>query len=374
MITIKGFQVEYATTNCYNAPSETIILQSLDGRCVLVSLKTGEITKIPDLVSYEEPRWDSLDKNVFWHTRGRKIIKRNLQDLSTLEIHKEFTEFVDYDPVGRPGVQGLGEGDIEGNNFGLAGMRPDGRREVFLYDVTNNVKGKALVLDPDGSDQTFMDSGRAHSLDNIYATPDGNLQIGWYKTGNSRFTGIELYDKDMNFIRQLATVMGHNDVSSRGLVWFCAADAVENKNAVLLIDRVTNKRTELIQFPWSYAGHVSCCNPNFCIVSLYAPNNTLPAQIWKVSLSNPGKNELFWEDHILYDGYVSTPRACVSADGTSVAFNYYDKNKSIQVNVIPVPGSSYPINPINEPINEIYYSLDEFKVLIDGDRLTLQKR
>ena len=372
MITIKDFQVEYSTTNCFNLDSSWALFQTVDGRIGLFNVSTGELLYIvPTLATYEEPRWDSYDPGIFFHTRGNKIIKFDAYS-KTPFTHKHFSEFVEYQPGDRPGLQGLGEGDIEGNFIALTGLRPDGKREIFMYDIVNNIKHRSLVLSPVSSDApSFMKSAREHSLDNLYATPDGNCQVAWNAIGNDRFQGIELFDKEMNFIRQLASRVAHNDTSQKGLIWCSSADPLENKNAVILIDKDTNKRTELARYSWDYAMHISCCDKPYFVVSLFDPTNKLPMQIRKVGYDK--SDELLFEDKINYAGYISQPRACLSSIGDVIAFNHH--GQELTTKIIRVPGSI--IKPIQPPIQidqAIKFNLNDYNVAIENNTISLYKK
>lgn len=315
---------EYATIRAFSQGNRWLILQHSDGFYGLYS-GSGAFIRMLRINHSAEPRWDSVDPDVLYYFVGHTFRICNVATSVDGPLHV-FSEYVDYDPVERNGVQGLGEGDIEGNRIALAGMLADGRRDVFLFNVSKLTKGGILELEPDASAPlTYKKSGRAHGLDNIYATPGGNVQIGWYASGSERFHGVELYDKDMQFLRQLAPVMGHNDVASFNdrdvLLWCSSADAAINKNAVVMIyqDSGFKVPTPLLELDWKYALHVSCCAKDYVIVSTYAPDNSLPSQIWKVPL-NGSSPEALCETRGIYAGYNSTPRASVSRDGSRLVF------------------------------------------------------
>jgi hypothetical protein len=80
----------------------------------------------------------------------------------------------------------------------------------------------------------------------------------------------------MNFIRQIATVNGHKDVSTDldcndVLVWTNSDDpnpGPNAQNAICLIELPSGARTTLLQLDWSLAVHISCPERGgFCLVS-----------------------------------------------------------------------------------------------------------
>ena len=95
-------------------------------------------------------------------------------------------------------VTGKGESDIcfDGDHFVLVG---DGRY-VFVFQISTGSSGPALDT-----------GGRA--IDSVYITPDDNVTVTWLEAGTNRYNGIELFDRNMKFQRQLSHVGGHMDVT-----------------------------------------------------------------------------------------------------------------------------------------------------------------
>lgn len=325
----KWCQCEYSTRNPFSVLNKWLLLQ--DGRG-FYSLHTGagDFDRLTSIGHNSECCWDSTDPDDFYFLSGHTIFCYDAMTHERRPVHI-FSEYVPFDSVERNGVQSLGEGDIENNKWALAGMRADGKRDVFMFDLATGRKSNVLTLEPDDTPLTFNKSGRAHGLDNLYCTPSGNVQIGWYASGKDRFQGVELYDGDMNFIRQLASVMSHNDVASyQGrdvLLWGSSADAAINANAIWSIDNPTRAMRMLLNLEWGYAFHASACAQDFCIISTYAPDNSLPSQLLKVRLDGSGSEVLCETGSVMMQNeargmaYNPTPRASVSRDGSRIVFN-----------------------------------------------------
>lgn len=99
----------------------------------------------------------------------------------------------------------------------------------------------------------------------------------------------------------------------------------ECPNAVVMIDIETGKQTGLKSFPWAYALHISGCAQSWCLVSTYAPDNSLPSQVWR--LWADGRSELLCDTGSIMIrtagglAYNPQPRASVSRDGSRCVFS-----------------------------------------------------
>ena len=104
----------------------------------------------------------------------------------------------------------------------------------------------------------------------MYLTPGHTLgtvstlcAITWFQNGPSRYNGIELFDRNMNFQRQLTQAGGHMDVTrdtngDEVLVWTNAADpAYISENGIVKVRLSDGHQTTLVTFDWSLAVHVS---------------------------------------------------------------------------------------------------------------------
>ena len=97
-------------------------------------------------------------------------------------------------------ISGNGEMDIslDGDHFVFAGNN----EFIFVYQIS--------------TDQKFavFDTG-SQPFDSMYITPDNNVIVSWFTSGTARYTGQELFDINMNFLRQVGHADGHKDVTTR---------------------------------------------------------------------------------------------------------------------------------------------------------------
>jgi hypothetical protein len=96
---------------------------------------------------------------VFYYLRGNQIKVFHVAERSAAVLYT-FSEYSPYTYKGAPGVRALGEEDLSENGrlWALAGEKPDGSLEIFVFDLLNGVKGPVLGV----QDSPF---------DNLYVTP-----------------------------------------------------------------------------------------------------------------------------------------------------------------------------------------------------------
>lgn len=267
---------EYSSVMSFNIDSTRVMIQHRT-YFALYSIVNGVFKYLYDLKydgSYvnasSEPRWSRKNATVFFFCAANKIMMYNILT-RTVTILQEFTEYVRYNSKEQNGVRALGEGDLseDGNYWALCGSLMDDSQEIFMYNLDTQVKGKVLKI-------------KNNVVDNVYATPDNNIIVGWYAAGEARFNGVELYDKNMQFIRQTARSMGHQDVGrdSNGdevLIWESAADPKPqfgNTAGTVRIRLADSSQKMLLDRDWSgNAAHIYCPGaPGWFLISLYMPD------------------------------------------------------------------------------------------------------
>ncbi|HEY3127930.1 MAG TPA: hypothetical protein VGL91_00600 [Acidobacteriota bacterium] len=303
---------EYSTMSPFNNDNSLILLQHqsyfglYDG--------TGKYIKDLPLVinASTEPRWSRHDLNVLYFVQGNQFNAYNVATDLLYNLHT-FSEY--------RAISGKGESDIcfDGSHFVLVGDN----RQVFVYDVSTDRKGPVL------------DSG-GRSFDSVYITPNDNVTITWNNAGSSRYNGIELFDRNMNFLRQLSTVGGHMDVTrdtngDEVLVLINAADPTPDcDNAVEKIRLSDGHRTCLISLDWSLAVHISAPdNSGWCFVSTYAPSDPDPSRQWpiytneilQVKLDGSEVRRIAHHRSRPFNSYNYMPKVSVSRDGDRVVFS-----------------------------------------------------
>lgn len=239
---LSSIQPEYSTVSPFNCDNTLLILvhqsyfglYSVPPRAFLSSLPFS-------INASSEPRWSTVDPETLFYLSRNELRRYSVVTGKTVPVRR-FTEF--------DKVSGKGEGDIseDGDHFVFCGDD----RKIFSYQISRDLTSAPLLVGP-------------HSLDGLYATPDNNVLVSWGERGTGRYQGVELFDGDMNFIRQVANAGGHMDVTRRqegreALVW-CNSGAANPvcPNGVVLVDLQSEpaEHTCLVPLDWSLSLHIS---------------------------------------------------------------------------------------------------------------------
>jgi hypothetical protein len=300
---------EYSTMTPFNHDNSRFLLQHMSYYGLYDA--SGEFLKnLPfDVRSGSEPRWSRTSPHVlYFHNQNQ--LKRLDTHTNSISLIRTFSEYST--------ITGLGESDIcvDGNHLVFAG---DGRH-VFVYDLASDTKSP-----------TFDTAGQA--IDSLYITPDHNVTITWGTC--AEHCGIELFDRQMKFVRRLAPNPGHMDVTrdvngDEILLWFNAADVKPIcENGVVKIRLADAKQTCVVTFDWSLATHISATdNSGWFFVSTYAPSDPKPETDWKpysneiiqVKLDGSEVRRIAHHRSRPFDDYNYTPRVTASRDGSRILF------------------------------------------------------
>jgi len=179
-------------------------------------------------------------------------------------------------------------------------------------------------------------SGMGESDISYDITPDNHVSITWLQLGTDRYSGIELFDRKMNFIRQLAQAGGHmhytRDLDGQEvLVWFNANDPTPvAPNAVVKIRLSTGQQFPLLSLDWSLAVHISATDSSgYVFVETYAPTDPGPRSGWvpyanellQVKLDGKEVRRLAHHRSRPLDTYNYQPRLSVSRDGSRLIYS-----------------------------------------------------
>ena len=314
---------EYSTMSPFNQDNTRLLLLHF----AYFALYDGAGNYLRDLpseiVASSQPRWSRSDPNVIYYLRGNQLKQYNA-GTNAMTVVRAFTQYST--------LSGGGESDIcfDGKHFVFVGDN----RYVFVYDIAANSQG-----------QVFDTGGRG--FDSLYITPNDNVTITWYSAGSSRYQGIELFDKNMNFQRQLTKAGGHMDITRETngdevLIWTNSADpAAICQNGVVKVRLSDAKQTCLIALDWSLAVHISAAdNSGWAFVETYAPSDPMPPANWKrftdeliqVKLDGSEVRRLAHHRSRPFNSYTYMPKVSVSRDGTMLV---YASNFGLQSTGLP---------------------------------------
>jgi WD40 repeat protein len=311
---LTSVSTEYSTASPFNSDGSRLILQH-NSYFGLYDGNGGYLGDLPFAVNTStEPRWSRTDPNVLYFVSRNSLMRLDVAAAATSLVH----EFGEYSQI-----SGRGESDIsrDGDHFVFAGDN----RYVFVYEISTGTKGP--VLDTIG-----------HSFNNLYIAPDNSVAIGWLPTGSARFTGVELFDRNMGFQRQLTHAIGHMHLTrdTNGddlLVWTNSNDPspIANcQNGIVKVRLSDARQTCLLQLDWSLAVHITAPDGNgWAFVETYAPSDPFPQsaawatytnEILQVRLDGGETRRLLHHRSRPVNSYSYQPRATLSRDGSKLVF------------------------------------------------------
>jgi len=307
---------EYSTASPFNSDDSKFILVHQS----YFALYDGSGFYVRDLPleinSSSEPRWSRKDNVTLYYHSGNMLKSYNISTGSIGVVHT-FSEYAS--------ISGNGEMDIsfDGDHLVYCG---DGRY-IFVYQISADKKFTA-----------FDTAGR--SFDSEYITPDNNVIISWIASGTVRYTGQELFDINMNFLRQVGHADGHKHVTrdtngAEILVWTNSNDPQpipSCNNGIVKILLSSGTQTCLAQLDWSLAVHISAPDGNGSVfVDTEAPSNPEPNSAAWVPYTNEilqikldGSGITRWAHHRSRRSAINTynwqPKLSVSRDGTRLLY------------------------------------------------------
>jgi hypothetical protein len=306
---------EYSTMSAFNTDNSKFILvhQSYFG---LYDGPTGAyMYALPlEIIASSEPRWSRKDNVTLYYHSGNQLKSYNISTGGISVVHT-FSEYT--------AISGNGEMDIslDGDHFVFVGDN----EFVFVYQISTDKKFGVF------------DAG-AVNFDSVYITPDNNVILSWYTVGTARYTGQELFDINMNFLRQVGHADGHKDVTSDAngdevLIWTNSADPqpIANcQNGIVKIRLADATQTCLLQLGWSLAVHISAPDGNGTVfVDTEAPSNpesgssgwvSYTDELLQIKLDGSGATRLAHHRSRPVNSYNWEPKLSTSRDGTRLLF------------------------------------------------------
>jgi hypothetical protein len=305
---------EYSTMSAFNNDNSRFILvhQSYfglyDGTGFYMSALPLEIN------ASSEPRWSRRDNATLYYHSGNQLKSYNVSTGGISVVHT-FSEY--------SSISGNGEMDIssDGDHFVFAGDN----EFIFVYQIS--------------TDQKFavFDTGR-QPFDSVYITPDNNVIVSWLTSGTARYTGQELFNINLNFLRQVGHADGHKDVTrdtngDEVLIWTNSNDPqpiLNCQNGIVKIRLADAMQTCLLQLNWSLAVHISAPDGNGTVfVDTEAPSNPQPGssawapytnELLQVNLDGSGATRLAHHRSRPVNSYNWQPKVSASRDGTRFLF------------------------------------------------------
>jgi hypothetical protein len=357
-------EVEYATQNHFNADGTKLfnVVQGPGSSFVWIQDLTGNLLRNTGFGLSSEAMWDRTDPNIIYYQNGNELRSMDVSTGATTSLRT----------FGYDSIHATGESDLSpnGNSRLIVGNTAGFNAAVFLASIPSGTPGTALDIsgncptDPAGGwggatiPMNSLDWGQVTNSSVLLAfnwfgvTWDGPHQ---YCSPNAN-AQVRLYDHNMNYTRQLAPYIGHEDVgidnSGHEVLYMLNANdpnppAGCDNNAVVKFDLTTAEGPICVfnGFGWTLSEHIAAPDQasNYVYVSTYFPPglDPDPSQTGWESLWVPYANEILrirndtpagnppvverlehtYSRPFAPDTYNYEPRASVNKDGTKVLFN-----------------------------------------------------
>lgn len=298
----------YSKVQPWNSDESLLLVGAGDPRLILDG-RTYEHLRLFDSAS--DPTWSNVDPQRIYGVNGNVFGYHDLsasgpEHLTAIRRFREYREL----------SIGFGEGNLSNDDryAALIGVRPSGRRDLVVYDlVAAEVSGR----------RSF---GRG--LDNATMSQSGEyVVVVWGREGRRRAEGVEAFDRELDFVRQLTRFSQHGDVgySAAGAeVWVSYSGGRQRSIGAYPLAGGP-PITVIDADPGTWGGHVSCRNlerPGWCYISDVGHSPRLWRgydQVWGQQIAPDGPAEVFAHEHHSYDaGYYHQPQAVPSRDGSRV--------------------------------------------------------
>jgi hypothetical protein len=303
---------EYSTANPFNSNMTRFLLlfQSYFG---MYDGQGNYISPLPFAVSaLTEPRWSRTNPNLLYFHNTNQLKQLDVSTMTITVVHT-FSEYT--------AISGKGQMDIslDGDHFVLLG---DGEY-MFTYQISTDTKSPVF------------DTGLV-SYSVLYMGANNMVTVSWAQAGTTRFTGVELFDVNMNFLRQLTHAAGHMhmgvDINGEPiLIWNNSADPLPvcGQNAVVKVRLEDGLQTCLLSLDFSLAMHISAADNTWAFVETYVPSDVNPAspawvpytnEVLQIKLDGSQVRRLAHHRSRPFDTYVYEPKVSSSRDGSMIVY------------------------------------------------------
>ncbi len=339
---------EYSSVSAFNSDNSYFILVHLSYFGLYQGNGTFVRSLPAEIGASSEPRWARTNNTTLYYHVNNALKSYDVVSQQITTVHT-FTEYSQ--------IYGYGEMDIslDGDHLVFAGDQ----QNIFVYEISTGTKYTA-----------WNTGGR--TFDSLYITPDNNVIISWITAGTGRYTGQELFDKNMNFLRQVGHADGHKHVTrdtngDEVLIWTNSNDSappIQCQNGIVKIQLSTGNQTCLLQLDWRLAVHITAPDGNgTAFVETYDPLDPVPgtsdwkeftnelievtldgATVTRLANHRSQPNGRVFTPPVQGGDYYYQPRMTVSRDGSRLL---YCSNFNLETQSDPDYGDVYMITVSN---------------------------
>ena len=253
---------QYSKRQAWNADQSLLLLFTGDGIARLYDGVTYSFIKTLDPVGGED---------VFWHPSNPSVIYYSAENvLYSYDVATESSTPVrTFDGYTWSNTRGEGNMSRDGRYYSFVGQVYDTEthfKDIVVYDLLLDSVVSKMALPAILSD-----------FDWASISPLGNFVVVDYATSDSgRYQGIEVYDRNLDFIWQKGLGAGHSDLAvdadgNEVLIMACY-DADLNSGFVKKFRLADGAATSLLELSPDFDLHISCRNESrreWCFISTF---------------------------------------------------------------------------------------------------------
>ena len=293
----------------------------------------------------EYSEWSNTDPNKIYGIQNPNSWQSVNVNTNTVTTIRTFTE---YDEVSF----GNWEGHLSNDDKYVAFQCKKGTNNILMvYDIPNNTVVSILNVGSNLNDAIAMSQSGKYVL------------VWWESDGNARYQGIELYDRNLKFLRQVGQKVLHSDAGydTNGNEVFVCQDVYNSPNndksvyTVRLDNGAVTKVLDGAKMSWPI--HLSCRNtkrPGYAYFSEFEETYGVPTKpnyqkVFALKLDGSEKVENYAHvHHSTFIDYEWSPFACPNRDGSKVMF----RSDWMAGNVGPVYSYVAEYHPLTTNIEE----------------------
>jgi uncharacterized protein (TIGR03437 family) len=334
---------EYSTANPFSSDNSYLVLQQ-DSYFGLYNGSGAFLANLPlEISANSEPRWSRLDNStLYYHVDGGNQLKTYNVATNVTTVVQTFSQYSN--------IYGKGKTDVsyDGDHFIFIGctasvayptLCPTASQQLFIYQISTGAQFPIIGNTPNGSS----------AWNNVFLSPDNEAVVSWLTPGTARFQGVEVYNQQGTFLRQITHADGHSKMSrdSNGdevFIWANSADPLPlcGQNAVVKVHMADGVQTCLISFDWSFGLHITAADNTWVYAETYTDmgNDVIPPAGWlpymdellQIKMDGSQINRLVQHRSRPLNDYNYMPKLSASRDGSRFV---YGSNFGLQLSGAP---------------------------------------
>lgn len=261
-----GIVPQYSKRQAWNSDESKLLLFSGDGEALLCDGNDYSFIKALSGVSGEDVFWHSTDPNTLYYNADSILYSYN----TTTDIAAELHAFTAYTWAN---TRGEGNMSLDGRYYAVVGQQYNyisGNvvfKDIVVYDLQANSEISVMPIPQDsisGFDWTSI-------------SPLGNYVVVDYADETTgRYHGVEVYDRNMNFIWQKPLGAGHSDLgidaNNDEVLVMDVYNADSNKTYIKKFRLSDGQETTLLEVSELFDLHISLRNQqrhDWCFISTF---------------------------------------------------------------------------------------------------------